>query len=495
MWFRWTVRGARQRGAVVSMRVWQLAVCVVAVALWAAACGDSGGEGNGGGADGSTAEPDTIDPPRELDGWSSLGGDERSTFHNPGDQGVSVDNVGSLTLAYKVDTLGGVTGTPVFADGVVYTSSQGRIVAADVETGDIKWENSDWGSFSSLGYADGVIYVHASSGSGGSYLAALDADDGVEQWNRQTYDHPNSVPYSSPTIAGDLVIVGASGSTEFQRDQAIVSAFKGNVSAYDRTTGDEKWRFYTVDPDSDFNGATVWSSVSAHVGEGLVFVSTGNNFVGEDSGTSDSLFALELETGKKVWQTQAEAGDVWSFLQPGAPDNDFGTNPIVFDFEIDGEVRKLVALGQKSGSFWAFDRETGDVVWESKLGPASQLIGGVLNNGAFDGEHLYAACNDQGARKSRLVAMDPASGDVVWERELQGWVWGPITVSNGVGFVPVSTTMTAFDVKDGAELLSFQAEGTIATGAVVFDGHVFFGNGTQYTQTTVASDMNVLALP
>lgn len=472
-------------------------VWIVAVALWGSACGDSGGDGaaGSGGSGGAGGGSGTIDPAPELDGWTSLAGSERGTFHNPGDQGLSVGNVGELTLAYKLDTLGGVTGTPVFVDGVVYTSSQGRIVAADAATGDEKWRNSDWGTFSSLAYSDGVIYAHASSGTGGAFLVALDAEDGTELWNRQSYDHPNSVPYSSPTLAGDLVIVGASGSTEFSRDRDIVAAFKGNVAAYDKATGDERWRFFVVDPESDFNGATVWSSVSAHVQEGLVFVSTGNNFVGEDSGTSDSLFALELETGEEVWHTQVEAGDVWSLLQPGAPDNDFGTNPIVFDFEIDGEVRKLVAAGQKSGSFWAFDRETGEVVWESELGPSSALVGGILNNGAFDGERLYAACNDQGARKSRLVAMNPATGEVLWDRQLDNWVWGPITVHNGVGFVPVNTAMTAFNVEDGAELFSFQADGTIATGAVVFDGHVFFGNGTQYQQTTVASDMNVLKLP
>jgi polyvinyl alcohol dehydrogenase (cytochrome) len=383
---------------------------------------------------------------------------------------------------------------PVVVDGVVYVSSQARLYAYDAASGDEKWSNPAWGALASLAFSDGVLYAHASSSSeGGAYLVALDPADGQELWSHPSYDHPGAYPFSSPIVADDLIIVGLSSNLEVSQDLEALTSLKGNVVAFDKDTGEQAWRHFFAEGDE--SGATVWSSVSVDLDARRVFVSTGNNYYGEDNGNSDSLFAFELDTGEVVWHTQLESGDVWSQISPSGPDNDFGTNPIVYDWEIDGEVRHVLAAGQKSGSFWALDRDDGSMIWENKLGPGNQLTGGILNNGAFDGKRVIAACNDRSARKTRLVGMNPGTGKVDWEREFPAWVWGPITVHNGVGFVPVDTTMHAFDVEDGAELFSYQGDGTISSGAVVADGKVYFGNGTSYFSTTSGSDVNVLQIP
>jgi outer membrane protein assembly factor BamB len=197
---------------------------------------------------------------------------------------------------------------------------------------------------------------------------------------------------------------------------------------------------------------------------------------------------------------------VFTILNPRSQDTDFGTNPILYKATINGARRSLVAAGQKSGVFWALDRETGEVVWSTAVSPGSALIGGFLNNGAYDGERIIAAGSNGsstapgseepvvGNRRARLVALDPATGDIIWERQVGNWVWAPITVANGVGYVAVDTTLQAFDAGTGQKLFTFPTNGTITSAPVVAEGRVHFGSGTSYFATTPARDFFVLSL-
>lgn len=125
----------------------------------------------------------------------------------------------------------------------------------------------------------------------------------------------------------------------------------------------------------------------------------GNNYtlLGENS---DSIHAIDLTTGARIWKKQVRADDVWSlgsttgFVAPSGPsiDTDFGANPVLAD--IGGQ--KLVAAGDKASAFWALDRATGETVWQSEELSAAHTPnnGGVLMNGAFDGEYFYLASNE-----------------------------------------------------------------------------------------------------
>lgn len=465
-----------------------LGTCLVLVC---AACGDDGGStpASDAGSDAGHEPPPLV---RKYVDWTSLGGTV-SDFHNPGDNSVDLENVASATLDYKLETGGTVTGTPIGADGVVYLTSQDAIYAVTPETGDVLWKNEDWNSYSTPAYGDGVLYVHASTATGGAYLVALDAETGEEQWQVQTYDHESAAPFSSPKLSEDLVIVGISGLVELQSDVATVSAFKGSVVALRRDDGELAWRHALAE--DPYSGATVWSTVSIDLEAELVFVSTGNNYTGEASTTSDAIMALDLQTGDEIWIKQLETGDVWSFAQMGGPDDDFGTNPILYEAEVDGATKNLVAAGQKSGMFWALDREDGTVVWEKELGPGNQLTGGVLNNGAYDGKRIYVACNDvASAANTKLYALDPATGAEVWKKDLDLRVWGPLSVHNGVLFVPRDTRMTAYDPATGDQLFEYAADGTITTAALAYGGRLFFGNGVQWLMTTPGNGMNVLTV-
>ena len=59
---------------------------------------------------------------------------------------------------------------------------------------------------------------------------------------------------------------------------------------------------------------------------GLVYATTGNNYTDAPGPTSDSIFALDLQTGALRWTRQVSQGDLFTLPAPRGPDSDFGTN-------------------------------------------------------------------------------------------------------------------------------------------------------------------------
>ena len=473
---------------------WAIPFVLVLVAV-VASCAENSGEEPAG--DASTLSE------MSAQGWTMLGYDVRSSFHNTHESTVSVANVGELEEFWQIEAP--VNGMAAVVDNVVYVLSTDSFTARDVATGEPIWENENVRGTSTPTFSNGMLFVNA----GDSVLYALDPRTGEELWQVVVDSHPNASGFSSPVAYGDLVIVGSSSGEE--RVAADNATFRGAVVAFDRETGEEVWRYYTVEPPE--NGVAVWSSVSIDGEAGVVFATTGNNYTEEAGPTSDAIFALDVETGELLWLTQLSEGDVYTVFNPRSPDFDFGTNPILFD----ASGRKLLGAGQKSGVFWVLDRETGEVVWSRQVSGGSALIGGVFNNGAYDGERIIVAGNGgesdgpgsepatgesepvplSGTQfgTSVLMAMDPADGSIIWERQLPAWVWAPITIANGVGYVSAESELQAFDVETGKKLFAFQTGGTITSGAAVVDGQVYFGSGLVYFNTTPNNIFHALALP
>lgn len=445
-------------------------------------------------------------PPAGESSWPMLAHDARSNFRNDAESLLSASSAPQLVQVWEFKTSGSVTGTPAIAGGRVYVLAGGGLYAFEASSGRVVWQNDAVKGTSSPTYADGKLYVN----DGKSVLHRLDAATGAEEWRAKIDPHEAASGFSSPVVSGGRVIVGSASIEEVSaKDNAT---FRGSLVAFDAATGIELWRRYTVDPPN--NGVAIWSTPSVDENLGLVYGTTGNNYTGDAGPTSDSIFALDLATGAPRWSRQLSQNDVFTIPAPKSGDSDFGTNPILFDAMIGGTQRKLLGAGQKSGMFWALDRITGEVVWSRKVSGGSALIGGVFNNGAYDGERIIVAGNNgastgpgsepsNGASKgiaapittSVLMAMSPADGAVLWERQLPAWVWAPITVTYGVGFVSADSEIQAFDTATGAKLFSLKTSGTIASGASIAGGRVYFGSGLGYIGTTFDNTLHALAVP
>ncbi|MXW34260.1 MAG: PQQ-binding-like beta-propeller repeat protein, partial [Chloroflexi bacterium] len=87
---------------------------------------------------------------------------------------------------------------------------------------------------------------------------------------------------------------------------------------------------------------------------------------------SDSLVALDLETGERRWHFQITHHDVWDW--------DLPAGPVLADITVDGRDIKAVVLPTKQSWLFVFDRETGEPVWPILEQPvaASDIPGEVL---------------------------------------------------------------------------------------------------------------------
>lgn len=442
----------------------------------------------------------------EQQGWTMLGFDLASTFHNTHETTIDTDSARRLETAWTFDAGGYVASTPAVANGRVYVVSTGGIYALDAASGEEIWHNESLRGTASPAIADGKLYVNT----GGAVLHRLDATSGESEWQAVIDEHPRASGFSSPVIAGQLVIVGSSSVEEAQASEN--ATFRGSIVAFDRDTGREVWRHENTEP--PYNGVSMWSTATVDTQRGLVFGTTGNNYTEQAGPNSDSIFALELATGDVVWKTQLNEDDVFTIRNPRSADSDFGANPLLFEATLAGDRRALVGAGQKSGMFWALDRETGEVVWSRQVSGGSALIGGVFNTGAWDGKRVIVAGNNGTsdgpgsepsngnsntlglpiATTSVLMALDPSTGDVLWERQLPAWVWAPITLANGVGFVSADRDLQAFDVATGEKLAEIPTDGTIAGGASIWDGRVYVGSGVAYLGTTSGTRLIALTV-
>jgi polyvinyl alcohol dehydrogenase (cytochrome) len=453
----------------------------------------------------SSSDDAKSEPPKEPPTWVSQAYDVQSTWHDTNEPKLNKDSVGGLVPLWAVSL--GLNSTVTVVDGIVYTASASGIAAIDGDSGKVKWRQAGTpeasiGTSSSPTYDPtddgGVLYID--NGANGM-IYALAAKTGDILWKTQVDPNPRTAGYSSPIVSGDRIYVGVSSNEEFGTTEN--ATFKGSVVALEKATGKIAWQSPTAGDGE--NGCAVWSTVALDPTGGAVYAATGNNYTGDPGPGSDSIFAFDMESGKKRWQFQANTGDVFTINNPRSPDSDFGANPVVFDY--DGG--QYVAAGQKSGGLYVLDRTSGEKLAERQFGNGSSYIGGIFQALAWDGRYLYTVNNqtksegenseavvtEDSGTPSVLFALEPKTLDVVWERQLPAWVWAPITLVNGMALVGAERTLEAVDLKDGKTLFSTRTDGTVIGAPVVNNGRVYVASGLTYYFGHPDDKLYAFALP
>jgi polyvinyl alcohol dehydrogenase (cytochrome) len=429
------------------------------------AASDAAATDAGGGAKGDVVRVPDEDPD---DAWLAYGNGAWSWYQNRGNTTLTADNVKDLKQKWMIDSE--VTAPPVVVgDRLWVATGADGLYALNVKDGKVIWHDKDASSFSGPAYDPDTDTLYLNRWEGG-VLHAFDASSGDVRWTQPISDQEAVRGWSSPVLAGGWLFVGVSSS-----DRGKV--FRGGLAGFELATERRTWTYKHAKEDAA--GVSVWGGASVDLEDGVVFAGSGNNYSLMDD-HSDALFAVDMHSGEMLWNTQLEENDLWAYdcISCG-PDHDFGVHPILIEYG----GRKLVAAGQKSGSFWMLDRATGEILWEQKLTKASHpAYGGVLNNGAFDGKHIIVAGNE-GASPGTLYALDPdpeGKGRIVWKRALEGLVLAPITIANGLAFVPVGKTLEIVDCATGKTLKTLEADASVAGAAAVSQGYVFFGTGLSY---------------
>ena len=377
----------------------------------------------------------------------------RMTAAQAGLTGKQVANL-EVAWTFAMPKTNGIRGQGVVVGSTLfYPAGQlGYVVALDTKTGCVKWATpTPSGPRNSLAYGrlgkDGPMGLVGGGADGN--LVALDARTGKLVWKADPR-HDKSVPLSGSAIfAGDRLIVPISAIDVANAMRPTFECCKGHgaVAAVDPASGKVLWTWHTMEQAKPLgrkssqgidlygpSGAPIWSSPSVDLKRGVVYTATGENTSPPATGTSDSLVALDLATGKQKWVFQALANDVWNMSCPQGPpppgatlkpncffggegsvmrDHDFGGGPLIWR----GGGRELILGGQKSGDVWAVDAASGKQVWHHQFGKGTAL-GGIHWGIATDGVRVFAPIADPGVPAplgaAGLYAIDIASGKVAW---------------------------------------------------------------------------------
>lgn len=427
------------------------AACVAAVALLASAC------------------------------WTSYGANPSNTREAAYVTGIDRGTVASLREAWRVDGTDGSTSTPaVFGDTAYFGGWDGTVHAVAVRDGAPRWTRQLSNAIiddSPLVYGDSV-YVGDATGN----LYALDVRTGAMRWTRELDAHPSTRIFSSPVAVDGLLIVGVA-SVELAIPKSDYT-FRGSIVGLDARTGAERWRVYTTTNDDKAGaGVSVWSSAAIDRARHLAFIGTGNTYEPPAAPLSDGLMAIDYRVGSVKWFRQFTAGDVYTIFgtPPQGPDADIGAAPNLFNIG----KRAVVGVGDKAGVYAVLDRDTGATVWARQL-PTGSHLGGIMTTAAYHAGTLYLASNrwvnlvdfHAAGNASTTFALDGATGNVRWQRDLPSPAFGALTYANGVVFQPtVKGTLYALDATNGSVLWSTEPGADLGSGVSVVGDTVFVPYG------------------
>ncbi len=354
--------------------------------------------------------------------WHAFGRDGANTKYSPLDE-ITADNFTDLEIAWRWTSLSKAVvdsnerirprqfnATPLMIDGLVYiVTALGQVAALDAGTGEPVWDydpriyddlerppNMGW-HHRGLSYwddpnsDDGRIFIASHD----LRLVALNARtggmypdfglDGYVDLGGTGYEREidrSRMTYSSPVaVIGDTIIVG---SIIQDTRMTLREANPGHVRAFDARTGDLKWVFRTIPQGDDYgvdswgneswrySGHTnVWSYMAVDEELGYVYLPTGtpsNDWYGGmrpgNNLFAESIVAVDVETGERVWHFQAIHHGLWDW--------DFPTGPNLLDITVDGREIKALAQVSKQGFTYVFNRVTGEPVWPIEERPVPQ---------------------------------------------------------------------------------------------------------------------------
>jgi polyvinyl alcohol dehydrogenase (cytochrome) len=500
-------------------------------------------------------------------GWSMIGHDPANSRNQPLEHAINVSSVRTLEPKWVATTTGDVSGTPAVVDGAVYFGDfGGTLWKLDAQTGAVVWSHqvSDYTgiagdlSRTSPSLAGKTLVVGDLKG---PFMLGVDAATGALIWKTQVHADLHGIMTGSPVLVGNTVITGVSATGA---SAPATATFRGEILALDAQTGRIIWQTYSV-PDNHglpggYAGATMFSPPAVDESLGLVYGTFGNPYrepaavaacnAAAPNGFSESceqpgsyfesIVALDLATGEPRWSYRVWGHGPWESAcgsQPAAvtwcpPESDHekwdlgGSGANVFKI---GD-RDVVGVGGKSGVYYVLDARTGQLVWNTLVGPGGDQ-GGFEWGTAYDGNRIYVsltnhhhipyrltedgALTDATATGGSWAALDPATGKILWQtadpqtESVPGftnvgvWDLGPVSSANGVVYAAsmakTGNEMYALDAATGAILWKFGAGSSVNAAPAIVDGSVYWGSG--YSRSGVEGSGNTklfgfaLALP
>jgi alcohol dehydrogenase (cytochrome c) len=301
---------------------------------------------------------------------------------------------------------------PIIWNGRMYVSTaHDGVLALDATTGKLVWQAPYNPAYvllfavnRGIGLADGRVFIATQD----CRIVALDAASGKKVWDVQgCRDTSNSWYSMAAYVYKGQVIVGTGGGD---------TGGRGLVSAFSVRDGTRLWDWHSIPAPGEaghetwpgdswkHGGGAVWNGLAIDSGTDTLYVTPGNPgpdlvLTGREGRNlyTNSLVALDI-SGRKPkmkWYYQLVANDTH--------DVDPAMIPVLFDGQVAGRTRRLVAVGDKGGNFVILDRTTGEVV--HRLAVSNQM--GLDTPPTVQGNE--ACPNHGGGIEWNGGAYDPAS--------------------------------------------------------------------------------------
>ncbi|HXN94809.1 MAG TPA: PQQ-dependent dehydrogenase, methanol/ethanol family [Candidatus Acidoferrales bacterium] len=499
-----------------------------------------------------------LDSAKEPQNWLMYSGDYAGRRFSALDQ-INTSNAAKLVPQWAYQTMAGgkFETTPLVVDGILYgTGQDNRAFALDARSGRPIWQYQralPADIRPCCGRANRGLAILGDKvflGTLDAHVVALDSKTGNVVWDVAPVDYRGGYSITlAPLAIKNLVIIGVSGG-EY--------GIRGFIDAYDAGTGERKWRFYTVpgpgEPGHEtwegdswkIGGAPAWITGTYDPATSTTFWTTGNpspSNRGEgragDNLYSNSLLALEPETGKLKWYFQ--------FSKHDEHDYDATQVPVM----VDQGDRHLILQANRNGFFYLIDRSNGKLVFANPFAkvtwsdskdasgvpiarkdasptlegnrvcpgaagatnwmsptydPQTQLFYVTAREQcdvfstaaqAYEAGHAYYGSayfpnDDAEPFTGALRAIDPSTGKMKWEWKHPSPTWsGVLSTAGGLVFTgDAEGNFIALEAASGKALWHFQC------GASVYSSPMSFAiDGKQYVAVAAGSALFTFAFP
>jgi|TARA_Y100000310_G_scaffold321786_1_gene379922 alcohol dehydrogenase (cytochrome c) len=494
---------------------------------------------------------------RVANRWIQYGGDYANHRHSPIMQ-LNRESVANLQVAwaFPTGTLGQFEVSPIIYDGVMYvTSSYNRLFALDATSGELIWRY-DHVQPDDLRLCCGPINRGVAISGDTVLMATLDArllafhrKTGQLLWDTTIANYQSGFSTTSaPLVVKNLAIIGVAGG-EY--------GVRGFFDAYDIGDGHRVWRHSTL-PSAGQPGAETWAGDSYLRGGSpawttgaydpeadVLYWTTGNpapDWNGDaragDNLYSNSLLAVNPNTGERLWHFQFTPHDVWDY--------DGNSQIFLVDISYGGRAVKAVVQANRNGFFYILDRSNGEflsattyleqVNWATvddngrpdpdpaaypTETPSHRVCPGNIGgtNGAWAGAYnpelktvfvssveacqlfykgisVYIEGNSflgggplptdraEGKAYGNVSAIDVRTGQVKWRyRDEQPMMAGTLSTAGGVVFSGnLNGNALALDAEDGRLLWKFKMGGGVRSQPVAYEidgkAYVAIGSGS-----------------
>jgi alcohol dehydrogenase (cytochrome c) len=385
-------------------------------------------------------------------GWLMYRRNYESTGYAPFDQ-INTANVGQLKIAFdhKSELSQGHEAAPVVNGTYLFvTTPMDHVIAMDATNGKVLWQYEypldkkalktvccDVVNRGVALYGD-LVYMGTLS----NHVVALEAGTGNVKWDTELA--PPGVGFAitgAPLVVNGKVIIGDGGG-EY--------GVRGFIVALDAITGKVEWKTYTTAAPGTPGGDT-WPKGAYETGGGNPWITgtydrTTNTLywgVGNpgpwlattrtgDNLYTDSVMALDPDTGKLKWYYQWTPNDTWDY--------DGVNETVMTNLTYQGKTYQALVHADRNGWFYALDRTNGKLIYAEPFVHATAIIG--MKNGVPQSDPEMRPTVD------KQVFACPSF--------LGGKNWWPISIDPQTRMAYIPTQHACMDIK-GAPPVAYKA--------------------------------------